>query len=71
MPEVSHGVKLRFLKLSRAGDVKIPATGGILFCVTEIFQQLSEFVVGGCGERAFKINRLADNAVAMSGWAAK
>jgi len=36
-----------------------------------IFQQLSEFVVGGCGERAFKINRLADNAVAMSGWAAK
>ena len=36
-----------------------------------IFQLLSEFVVGGCGERAFKINRLADNAVAMSGWAAK
>jgi hypothetical protein len=34
-------------------------------------QPLSEFVVGGCGERAFKINRLADNAVAMSGWAAK
>ena len=38
---------------------------------TAIFQQLSEFVVVGCGERAFKINRLADNAVAMSGWAAK
>jgi hypothetical protein len=39
--------------------------------VMPIFQQLSEFVVGGCGERAFKINRFADNAVAMSGWAAK